>query len=134
MKELWKYDGEYRALVEKKIQIKSGKQANIESEYEKEEQAVAEVQKKKIVKRIAENKVRQINMKIRAQKKKNSQLDNELEDAKKTIHEKQEQNEQLSKRAKELKGMIVVRKDSHNHSQIKTPASPKLSDDERHEL
>jgi SMC interacting uncharacterized protein involved in chromosome segregation len=114
--------------------IKSGKLNNIESDFEKEEQAIAEVQKKKIVKRIAENKVRQIKMKIQSQKKKNSQLDQELDDAKKTIREKQEQNEQLSKRAKELKGMIVVRKNSHNYSQIKTPASPKLSDGEKAEL
>lgn len=134
MDELRKYDDEYRSLFERKLEVKSGKQSNIESEYEAEEKHLAETQKKKVIKRIAENKVTHIRTKLNAEKKKNTQLEKELEEIKKTIQDKQDQNEQMSKRAKELKGMIVMRQSSGVQSHVKTPISPKLSEDEKGEL
>lgn len=85
MKEFRKIDSEYRALVEKKNWIKNGKPMDPESEFEKKDKQMAEVQKKKVLKRIAENKVTQVKSKINAQKRKNTQLDKELEDIQKTI-------------------------------------------------
>jgi chromosome segregation ATPase len=134
IEELRRWDNEYRALFEKKLLLKSGKLNSLDEEFEKEERDLAEIQRKKVVKRIAENKVTQLRTKILAQKKKNTDLDKELDEIKKTIKDKLDQNELLSKRAKDLKGMIVIRKSSNNHSHIKTPLSPKLSDEEKAEL
>jgi hypothetical protein len=140
MKELRRYDGECRSLFKKKLLLKSGENTTLDSEVNKEDRNVVEVQKKKVNKRIAENKVRHIKTKILAQKKTNSDLDKELDEAKKTIKDKLDQNEQISKRAKELKSMIVVRKNSVSHnqslhqSQVKTPPSPNKYENQKVEL
>lgn len=130
MEELRKYDGEARALFNEKLKILSGKNAaqEIEAEFEEEEKTMVDMQKKKVLKRLAENKVTQGKMKVIAQRKKNAQLEKELEDVKRTIQEKLEQNEQMSKRAKELKAMLASRAEGGVVSQAKQPGSPKLSD------
>ena len=53
---------------------------------------------------------------------------------KQVIQDKLEQNEKLSIRAKELKGMIIERKKSINQSQPLVPASPKLPEEDLSEL
>ena len=50
------------------------------------------------------------------------------------IHEKLDQNEKMSIRAKELKGMIVERKQNTIQSQPLVPSSPKLRDEHTSEL
>ena len=128
MKELRKIDGEYRNLVDKRIMLESGKQQNINKEYEQEDKEMANKQKKKILKRIAGNKATQMEMKVKAQKKNNNLLDKELAEIKATIEDKLEKNEQMSKRVKELKGMIILRNNDSNLSGLRPPVSPRQSD------
>ena len=67
------------------------------------------------------------------------EIDMELLD-KLGVKDKLDQNEQISKRAKELKSMIVVRKNSVSHnqslhqSQVKTPPSPNKYENQKVEL
>ena len=99
-----------------KIFLNSGKQTTIETEFEKEDELVAELQKKKILKKIADSKTTQIKAQIMAQRKTNNELDREIEEMRETIKSKLDQNEKMSIRAKELKGMIAERKTNGNLS------------------
>ena len=87
-----------------------------------------------MLKRIADSKVTQVKTQIAAQKKINTELDKEIEEMRQTIKDKLDQNEKMSIRAKELKGMIVERKINGNQTQLKIPVSPKLSDTDKAEL
>lgn len=114
--------------------LNNGKQVSDESEVDKEDELIAELQKKKMLKRIADSKATQINTQIKAQKKKNAELDKEIEEIRKTIQDKLDLNEKMSKRAKELKGMIVEKKQSVKQNYSRGPMSPKQSDSEKAEL
>ena len=117
-----------------KIFLNSGKQTTIETEFEKEDELVAELQKKKILKKIADSKTTQIKAQIMAQRKTNNELDREIEEMRETIKSKLDQNEKMSIRAKELKGMIAERKTNGNQTQLRVPVSPILSDADKSEL
>lgn len=69
-----------------------------------------------------------------AQRKTNNELDQEIEEMKETIKSKLDQNEKMSIRAKELKGMIAERKINGNQTQLRVPVSPILSDADKSEL
>jgi len=101
MKDLRKADGEYRALRDKKLMQKVIDKPSEEDLGKKEEREAA-IQKTKVLTRIADNKVTQMKMKIMSQKKNNDDLDKEIEEVRKTIEEKVDLNERLSKRVKEL--------------------------------
>ena len=125
MKELRKIDGEYRRLVERRIQLEHPKKETDESEFEKEDKSIVEVTKQKIKKRIASNKAKQLKLKVKAQKKKNDDLDKEIDEVKNTIKDKMEKNEEISKRSKELRGMIMVRNNRSMMGGRRPPSSPK---------
>jgi DNA-binding transcriptional regulator GbsR (MarR family) len=110
------------------------KEKNLETEFEKEDAVIVETQKQKVIKRIAENKLTQVKMKAKAQKKKNEELDKEIEEIQRNIEKKLRHNEDMSKRAKELKALISSRVGSGAISQSKEAPSPKLSDAEQEEL
>ena len=85
MKQLRRIEGECRALTAKDIKRKAGNKKNPwekDEVSEKDERSKIEAYKKQIMKKIASNKVSQIIKKIKSQKKKNRELDNEIEELK----------------------------------------------------
>lgn len=105
-----------------------------DEETDREDGKIAEIQKKKLLKKIADSKLTQVKTKVIAQKKSNFEIDKEIEEMKQVIQDKLEQNEKLSIRVKELKGMIIERKKSINQSQPLVPATPKLPEEDLSEL
>lgn len=107
MKQLNKVDGEYRSLRDQAImQNKAPKKEDEEFEEDSEMNSI--IQKNKVLARIAENKVGQLKCKIQSQKRKNDEIDKEIAE----IREKLSGNEELSKRAKDLKNMLINKKQS----------------------
>ncbi|CAI2368574.1 unnamed protein product [Moneuplotes crassus] len=129
MKQLRSVNTEYRSLVDKRIALTSNTQTPDESEVTKEDRMISDIQKKKIIKRIANNKLTQIKMKVKAQKKVNIDIDKEIIELKSSIQEKLKENEQMSKRAKEMKGMFVQRPNDSTVSATKAPPSPIISEE-----
>ncbi|CAI2368791.1 unnamed protein product [Moneuplotes crassus] len=124
MKQLMTINSQCRAVVEKRMALKNGKVKPDESEVAKEDRMIADIQKKKIIKRIAKNKLTQFKMKVKAQKDKNRDIDKEIMEIKEAIQEKIEKNEQMSKRVKELKGMFMQRPNDTTISNTRAPPSP----------
>jgi hypothetical protein len=73
-------------------------------------------------------------MKVLAQRKKNAELDNEIGEIQKTIAEKLQHNEHMSKRSNDLKSIIASKNGSRTVSQSKEVHSPYTSEVERGEL
>ncbi len=73
-------------------------------------------------------------MKVKMQKKTNLKLDKEISEIQQTIKDKLTQNESMSKRAKELKGMFIQKTNDSTIVTSKGPPSPKLSEGIKEQL